>query len=94
MIQLPAKYNELTWVERRSAREQYIQEQDGLCMYCSESLEGEPPQRIQRKRITWRLFPPNFLRHPVHLQHDHKTGLTEGAIHARCNAVLWQYEGR
>jgi hypothetical protein len=34
------------------------------------------------------------LLHPVHLQHSHVTGLTEGAVHAFCNAVLWQYEGR
>jgi hypothetical protein len=34
------------------------------------------------------------LKSPIHLQHDHDTGLTEGAVHAYCNAVLWQYEGR
>lgn len=31
--------------------------------------------------------------YPVHLHHDHKTGLTIGAVHAKCNAVLWQYYG-
>jgi hypothetical protein len=40
------------------------------------------------------LFPPNFLKYPVHLQHNHDTDMTEGAVHARCNAVMWQYHGR
>lgn len=35
-----------------------------------------------------------LLRYPVHLQHNHDTGMTEGAVHARCNAVMWQYLGR
>jgi hypothetical protein len=30
----------------------------------------------------------------IHLQHCHKTNMTEGAVHAYCNAVLWQYEGK
>lgn len=25
---------------------------------------------------------------------DHKTGMTEGAVHNYCNAVMWQYENR
>jgi hypothetical protein len=27
------------------------------------------------------------------LHHCHQTGLTIGAVHAKCNAVLWQYHG-
>jgi hypothetical protein len=49
---------------------------------------------VTSKPINWKLFPENFLMYPVHLQHDHNTNLTEGAVHAYCNAVLWQYEGR
>lgn len=36
----------------------------------------------------------NFLQHPIHLQHNHTTGMTEGAVHNYCNAVMWQYEHR
>ena len=39
-------------------------------------------------------FPQNFLQYPIHLQHNHDTGMTEGAVHNYCNAVMWQYEGR
>ena len=46
------------------------------------------------KKINWKLFPPFFLRFPIHLQHNHDTNMTEGAVHAYCNAVMWQYEGR
>jgi hypothetical protein len=37
------------------------------------------------------LFPELFLKYPVHLHHSHVTGLTIGAVHAYCNAVLWVY---
>jgi hypothetical protein len=37
------------------------------------------------------LFPKNFLKWPVHLHHSHDTGMTIGAVHSYCNAVLWQY---
>ena len=46
-----------------------------------------------RMYITNSLFPPNFFKWPVHLHHSHDTGMTIGAVHARCNAVLWQYHG-
>jgi hypothetical protein len=47
-----------------------------------------------KKKINARLFPPNFFNWPVHLHHCHVTGLTIGAIHCHCNAVLWQYHGQ
>lgn len=91
---LPVKYTELSSSERKKLRSQYIQEQEGMCMFCNESLLENPPKEITNKKIKWELFPPNFLTHPVHLQHCHKTGMTEGAVHAYCNAVMWQYHGR
>ena len=94
MYILPVDYTELEWWERKMVREQYIKEQDGLCMYCKNPLKYSPPVYITEKDINWDLFPPNFLKYPIHLQHNHKTGLTEGTVHAYCNAVMWQYEGR
>lgn len=89
-----ANYSELTWDERRKLREEYVKFQNGKCFYCRESLDDEPPKRITNKKINWDLFPENFLRYPIHLQHDHDTDETEGAVHAYCNAVMWQYEHR
>lgn len=43
--------------------------------------------------IDERLFPKGFFDHPVHLHHNHDTGLTIGAIHCYCNAISWQYHG-
>ena len=91
---LPVDYTQLTPSVRRAVREQYIEQQGGKCFHCLEPLSGTPPKRILSKSIDWRRFPPNFLAHPVHLQHDHDTGMTEGAAHAYCNAVLWVYYGR
>jgi hypothetical protein len=92
-ITLPARYDDMSWQERREVRLAYVQSQGGQCHHCKAALDGDPPQEIMRKRINWRLFPANFLKHPVHLHHSHDTGLTIGAVHARCNAVLWQYHG-
>jgi len=90
-MKLPVEYSELDWQERRAVREQYIELQDGKCMFCKKPLKSKPKQD---KKIDWSLFPENFLRYPVHLQHDHDTDLTEGAVHAYCNAVMWQYHNR
>ena len=94
LIALPVRYDELDFSERRKVREEYVKVQEGRCMYCNGDLSLEPPSSIKQKKINWRLFPSNFLKYPVHLQHCHKSGLTEGAVHAYCNAVLWQYHGK
>jgi len=90
----PVLYHALTWQERKTLREQYITHQNGNCLYCGESLSKNPPSRITDKLIDWSYFPPNFLKYPVHLQHNHITDMTEGAVHAYCNAVMWQYENQ
>ena len=93
-MKLPCDYTKLKPHERRAVREQYIELQRGKCMFCFSPLDKEPPQDVTEKRIDWDLFPPNFLKYPVHLQHCHTTNKTEGAVHAYCNAVLWQHHGR
>lgn len=95
-MELPTEYSKLDWRKGEVAqvRNQYVQEQGGMCYYCNTPLGFDPPKEITDKEINWRLFPENFLRSPIHLQHNHDTDMTEGAVHAYCNAVLWQYEGR
>lgn len=93
-IELAAKYSELTSLQRRSLRQDYIKQQMGKCFYCKEDLNQDPPKRIKDLAIEWNYFPSNFLVFPIHLQHNHDTDMTEGAVHAYCNAVMWQYEGR
>jgi hypothetical protein len=90
----PILYSRADAKQRRAVREQYVKEQQGLCYWCKEPLVGPAPKHVTEKKINWRLFPPHFLKHPVHLQHNHDTDLTEGAVHAICNAVMWQYYGR
>ena len=90
----PVKYSRLDSFQKRRVRNAYVEFQGGKCMYCGGSIKKDPPARILSKSIDWSLFPENFLKYPVHLQHNHATDMTEGAVHAYCNAVLWQYEGR
>jgi len=92
-MRLPINYSQAHWSVRKEAREQYIIEQGGLCYFCKSPLNGDPSDDIACKPINLSLFPPNFLKWPVHLHHCHKTGMTIGAVHAYCNAVLWQYHG-
>jgi hypothetical protein len=91
---LPTKYAKLTPQGRRAVRLEYMKLQDNKCWYCQGSLDEQPPERILKFKIDLKWFPPGFLDSPVHLQHDHETGLTEGAVHGYCNAVLWEYYGR
>jgi hypothetical protein len=90
---LPVNYNALHFSERRLVREQYIHLQGGKCHYCGNPLSGEPTNTVLSRRINKSLFPVTFFKYPVHLHHCHKTGLTIGAVHNTCNAVLWQYHG-
>ena len=92
MFTLPADYTKLNPYERRIVRLLYIEKQNHKCYYCGEDIDKLPPKRITDKPINWKLFPENFLKYPIHLQHNHNTGMTEGAVHAYCNAVMWQYE--
>ena len=91
-ISLPAMYDDLTARGRAVAREAYVEQQEGLCYSCKAPLDGDPPPMPP---VDWTRFPGgrSFLKHPVHLHHCHRTGLTLGAVHALCNAVLWQYSG-
>lgn len=91
---LPVDYTKLNWRQRKAVREQYVKEQKHMCYYCGYSLDEPAPTHITNKKINWRLFPKGFLINPIHLQHNHNTGMTEGAVHNYCNAVMWQYDGR
>ncbi len=93
-IKLPVQYSLLSAKDKRLIREEYTKTQGGKCMYCGGLLSEDPPKWVTDKGIDWSLFPEGFLEHPVHLQHNHTTGLTEGVAHAYCNAVMWQYDGR
>ncbi len=92
-MKLPVDYTKLNQNQRRQVREEYRILQDGDCYYCHEQLTGKPRADILTKKLRWEAFPSGFLNNPVHLHHNHTTGLTIGAVHARCNAVLWQYHG-
>jgi len=91
---LPLDYHCLTWDERREVRKLYINIQKNKCLFCGEDLDKDAPKEIIEKKIDWSLFPSNFLQYSIHLQHNHETGKTEGAVHNYCNAVMWQYHKR
>ena len=92
-MDLPVNYDKLHWTERKAAREQYIKTQKGLCHYCKQPLALVPSKEVTDKWVDKTLFPSSFFKWPVHLHHSHATGMTIGAVHNYCNAVLWQYEG-
>jgi hypothetical protein len=89
----PAHYPSLSQPERRTLRLAYIEAQAGRCALCEAPLSGPTDPRIAGLPVDWSLFPPGFTKHPIHLHHDHETGMTLGAVHALCNALSWQYHG-
>jgi len=92
-MELPVNYEELHFTERRTVREEYIKIQEGKCSHCGEALDGKPAKEVASKTVNKKLFPKSFFKWPVHLHHCHNTGMTIGAVHNHCNAVLWQYHG-
>ena len=92
-MDLPADYTKLTWQERRAVREEYVKRQSGNCSHCGASLSQDAAPDVRRLKVNKRLFPDTFFKWPVHLHHCHSTGMTIGAVHNHCNAVLWQYHG-
>lgn len=92
-MDLPIHYPSTPFQQRRLVREEYIRRQQGKCYHCQSDLIIAPPDEVTRLKVNRALFPPNFFKWPVHLHHDHNTGLTIGAVHNYCNAVLWQYHG-
>lgn len=92
-IVLPVNYEELGASGRRVIREEYVRVQQGLCYHCNNPLDGEPSAEALAMPVTKKLYPPNFFKWPVHLHHDHNTGMTIGAVHCHCNAVLWEHHG-
>jgi len=93
LFDLPINYETTHYSVRRLVREEYVRLQDGKCWYCEKPLTGKPSKKVRKSNIRKELFPPNFFDWPCHLHHNHDTGMTIGAVHARCNAHLWQYHG-
>jgi hypothetical protein len=92
-MDLPVNYRALLPHERRAVREKYVELQGGKCYFCQNDLSGPPTHKVKYTKVTTELYPEGFFDHPVHLHHDHNTDKTVGAVHARCNAVLWEYYG-
>lgn len=92
-MKLPINYERAGWVERKLARLEYVKLQNNMCHHCGKSLFGKPGKEVMDNPINKTLFPVSMFKYPVHLHHDRKTGMTIGALHARCNAYLWQYKG-
>ncbi len=92
----PQRYHDLNTNQRRELRDQYVEHVGGQCLYCEEQLEDEPHKFVRQSAddIDWDNFPggkEEFLKHLVHLHHDHNTGLTLAAVHALCNAHSWHF---
>lgn len=93
VTKLPTKYDKLSPMEKADIRNRYIEMQGGMCWHCKRSLNKGPALHIRRMSLEGVIFPKTFFHSRVHLHHDHVTGLTIGAVHAKCNAVLWIYYG-
>lgn len=92
-MKLPVKYNNLTPQNKKIVREKYIELQKGKCYHCGAPLDRPPHETARNRKVTPKLYPKGFFNNPIHLHHDRNTGMTLGAVHCHCNAVLWEYYG-
>lgn len=92
-MNLPQHYPSLSSSKRREVRNEYVRVQGGKCHHCNEPLSGAAAVDVLSRPVNLKLFPEHFFNYPCHLHHDHDTGMTIGAVHSYCNAVLWQYHG-
>lgn len=87
-------YSKLTPQERRKVREELMAKQEQLCWYCHKPFWMTPPSHIENYEYNMRVFPPTMFKYPVHSHHDHETDVCIGAVHAKCNAYMWETEGK
>lgn len=92
----PQRYRDLNSYQRRRLRDEYVEFANGRCLYCGALLESEPDEFVRQsaEEIDWDNLPggkEGFLRNPIHLHHDQRTGLTLAAVHALCNAHSWHF---
>ena len=92
-MELPINYETSHWTVRKRARLLYVREQLNQCCHCGNRFLDGPSDEVMNKPINKSLFPKGMFDYPIHLHHDRTTGMTIGAVHARCNAYLWQYKG-
>ena len=92
----PQRYRDLNTNQRRKLRDEYVEHFRGRCLYCGLKLDGKPSRIVRDSvdEIEWDDLPggkEGFLSNPIHLHHDHGTGLTLGPVHALCNAHSWHF---
>ena len=92
-MELPINYNHISIPEKKIVRNEYAIRQEGKCWHCGNKLNSLPAHEVLTAVIDHYLFPEGFFDYPVHLHHNHDTGMTIGVVHARCNAFLWQFLG-
>lgn len=90
-MDLPVNYQNCSTKQRKLVREEYCKIQNNLCYFCGNPLSDGPTKKVMDLYIDESLFPNGFFRNPIHLHHDHNTGMTLGSVHCVCNAILWQY---
>lgn len=86
-MELPQNYERISRYKRKLVRDEYIRIQDGNCWFC----KGKLNESSLYDHVSTVEFVKGFYNHPIHLHHDHGTGMTIGAVHAKCNGVSYCY---
>ena len=92
-MKLPVKYADIPYDQKWMVRNAYAIKQNHKCYHCGAGLKEEPAPEVLARRVNPKYFPEGFFNSPLHLHHDHSTGMTIGVVHAHCNAVLWEHHG-
>jgi len=86
-LELPIKYSSLSGERLSAVKEAYTCLQRERCWLCGNNLWDLPKYIVENPKLMG-LCGNQLAEHsPLHLHHDHDTGLTLGVTHAECNII-------
>lgn len=86
-LELPTKYSSLSGERLAVVKEAYICLQRERCWLCGGNLYELPNHVVDNPNLIGLCSSQLAEQHPLHLHHNHDTGLTLGVAHAECNII-------
>ena len=87
-LELPTKYSSLSGERLSAVKEAYICLQRERCWLCGNNLYELSKYLVDNPKLMPLCGNELAERYPLHLHHDHDTGLTLGVTHAECNIII------
>lgn len=86
-LELPTKYSSLSGERLSAVKDAYICLQRERCWLCGDNLYELPKYIVDNPNYMGLCYNQLAEQTPLHLHHNHDTGLTLGVAHAECNII-------